>query len=353
MLILSVYINGSNLHNMMRPIQQILILLVLIILIGTGCHRNPLEVDISDIGTEVSLERFDLEIFEIDMDTVDRAIGFFYKAYGDFFDIYNVHIINIGLASNRHYPAYLSMFLNDPTNREVYEYTSGIFSEVEKIDSQVNSGFRHYVYHYPDSVPPRIVGYVSGFNQGLFTVDGFVGVGLDQYLGSKCSYYDHLKIPRYHTLYKRPDKIPSDLMYAWASHIYPYNDSLDNVLTRMIHQGMLYYFVDAMYPLMEDSLKIGFTSGQTAWCNHNEEQMWTYLVEKKLLFSTDPLVIRKLVEDAPNTQYFTSESPGRAAVWQGWQIIRAYVKRHPELALHEVMSMRDYQEILRTSRYNP
>ena len=245
------------------------------------------------------------------------------------------------------------MFVNDPANREVYEYTSGVFTDMEGINRNITGGFRHYLYHYPDSAPPRIVGYVSRFNQGLFTVDQFVGVGLDQYLGSDCHYYDLMGIPRYLARNKIPEKIPVDVAYAWATRIYPYNDSVDNVLTRIIHQGMLHYFVDAMFPQMEDSLKMGFTSGQLAWCRNNEEQMWTHLVEEKLLFSTDPLVIRKLVDDAPYTYYFTGESPGRAAVWLGKQIVKEFAGRHPDLTLSQLMSRRDYQELLRQSRYNP
>ena len=98
---------------------------------------------------------------------------------------------------------------------------------------------------------------------------------------------------------------------------------------------------------------MGFTSEQMKWCQNNEKQMWTHLVEEKLLFSSDPLNIRKLIEDAPHTTFYTPESPGRAAVWQGMQIVRAFADRHPKLTLHQLMSQRNYQEILRKSRYNP
>ena len=98
---------------------------------------------------------------------------------------------------------------------------------------------------------------------------------------------------------------------------------------------------------------MGFTEDQMKWCRNNEEQMWTHLVEEKLLFSNDPMNIRKLVEDAPNTQFFTPESPGRAAVWQGWQIVRDFAGRNPQLSVSQVMSQRDYQEVLRLSKYNP
>jgi hypothetical protein len=338
---------------MTRPVHLNLIFIICLVAAVSGCRQNPFQVDISGIEAEVRIERFDRDLFLMDQDTIDRAIGAYYNRYGDFFDIFNVHIINIGQASARRYPTFLSMFINDPTNREVYEYTNQVFDGMDEINEKLTTGFRHYLYHYPDSTPPRVVGYISRFNQGLFTVGSFIGLGLDQYLGSDCRFYEYMGIPQYLTMTKIPERIPIDVMYAWATQIYPYNDSLDNVLNRMIHQGMLAYFVDAMFPTLEDTLKMGFTTDQYTWCKNNEKQSWTYLVEEKLLFSTDPLVIRKLVENAPHTSYYTIESPGRAAVWQGRQIVRAFAEKNPGLSLHQVMTQRDYQEVLRQSRYNP
>ena len=337
----------------MRPVQWVMVFMICSALLAIGCTRNMLDVDISGIEVELQIERFDRELFEMDPDTLIGAIGTFYDNYGDFFDVFNVHVINIGQASAKRYPAFLSMFINDPTNREVYSYTNNAMNNMDEINMQLSNGFRHYLYHFPDSLLPRVVGYVSRFNQALFTVDHFIGIGLDQYLGSDCNYYKLMGIPEYLRLKMVPERMPVDVMYAWASQIVPYNDSLDNVLSRMIYQGMLVYFVDAMYPNMEEHLKMGFSEDQMKWCRNNEEQMWTHLVEEKLLFSTDPLVIRKLVEDAPNTRYFTVESPGRAAVWQGRQIVGAFVEKHPKLSLQEMLSQRNYQEVLRRSMYNP
>jgi hypothetical protein len=338
---------------MMRPVHRMLFFLTLIAWLVNGCKSHPLEVDISGIDLSVKLERFDRELFTLGQDTLDRAIGEMYLRYGDFFDVFNVHVIGIGQASSRRYPSYLSMFINDPTNREVYDYTEQVYASTQMLEQELSDGFRHYLYHYPDSLAPRVVAYVSRFNQGLFTVDHFVGVGLDQYLGSDCSFYQQMGTPNYLVQKKEPVRVPLEVMYAWATSIYPYNDSLDNVLSRMIWHGQLAWFVDAMFPGVDEMLKMGFNPDQMKWCRNNEKQMWTHLVEEKLLFSPEPLNIRKLVEDAPYTSFYTSESPGRAAVWQGWQIVKAYAERYPKLTVHQIMSQRNYQELLRESRYNP
>ena len=318
-----------------------------------ACKSDSLDVDVSGIELQVELERFDRELFSLNQDSLEKAVDDMYRTYGDFFDVFNVHVISIGQASARRYPSYLSMFINDPTNREVYEYTNQIYSSTEALEGELSQGFKHYLYHYPDSLPPRVVAYVSRFNQGLFTVSDFVGVGLDQYLGSDCPFYQQMGTPKYLLRKKEPASVPVDVMTAWATSLYPYNDSLDNVLSRMIWHGQIAWFVNAMYPSAEDAFLMGFTEDQMRWCRNNETQMWTYLVEEKLLFSSDPLNMRKLVEDAPYTRFYTSESPGRAAVWQGWQIVRAYAERFPKLTVHQIMSRRNYQELLRESRYNP
>jgi len=338
---------------MMRPVHAIMLFLFSIALGISGCRNMPLDVDISEIDLNIELERFDRDLFEMDQNNMDAGISNMYSKYGDFFDVFNVHVINIGLASSRRYSSYLSMFINDPLNREVYEYTNSIFSTTADIESHLSNGFRHYLYHYPDSLTPRVVAYVSRFNQGLFTVGHFVGVGLDQYLGRDCDYYTQMGTPNYLVQKKEPVRVPVDVMYAWATQLYPYNDSLDNVLSRMIYHGQLSWFVGAMYPELEEQMIMGFSEEQMKWCLNNEEQMWTHLVEEKLLFSSDPMNIRKLVEDAPSTRFYTSESPGRAAVWQGWQIVKAYAERNSKLSVHQVMSQRNFQELLRLSRYDP
>jgi len=339
--------------NMMRPVQGTILFITGIALLLCGCRNNSLDVNISDVDLTIKLERFDRDLFEMDQDTMDGAISAMYGQYDDFFDVFNVHVISIGQASSRRYSSYLSMFINDPTNREVYEYTRGIYSNTTELEAELTDGFRHYLYHYPDSLPPRIVAYVSRFNQGLFTVGHFVGVGLDQYLGSDCDFYKQMGTPNYLANKKEPARVSVDVMYAWATQLYSYNDSLDNVLSRMIYHGQLAWFVGAMYPELAEQENMGFTVDQMKWCRNNEKQMWTHLVEEKLLFSTDPMNIRKLVEDSPYTKFFTSESPGRAAVWQGWQIVNAYAERNPGLSVHQVMMQRNYQELLRLSRYNP
>jgi hypothetical protein len=121
----------------------------------------------------------------------------------------------------------------------------------------------------------------------------------------------------------------------------------------MLYNGKIIYFTKALLPEESDSLIIGFSKYQMEWCKANEEKMWTYLVENKKLFSTDLLTISKFVNPAPFTKDFTNQSPGRAAVWIGYQIINRYMAKNSEVTLQQLMLDKNYKEILRKSKYRP
>ncbi len=149
------------------------------------------------------------------------------------------------------------------------------------------------------------------------------------------------------------EKIPSDVAYAWGITEFEATNKATNLLGNMIHQGKLMYFVDALLPEMEDSLKIGYTSNQLEWCKKNEAQMWLTLVENKMLYSSKRMDIIRYINDAPYTNGFPIESPGRTGIWIGWQIVRQYMNKHPEITLPQLMQNSDYQGILNASGYFP
>jgi uncharacterized protein YjaZ len=81
--------------------------------------------------------------------------------------------------------------------------------------------------------------------------------------------------------------------------------------------------------------------------------MWTYLIENKLLFDNSRMNILRFTGPGPFTNPFTAESPGKAGVWIGWQIVRKYMKRHPEVSVSALMNEKDNQKILNESGYDP
>lgn len=345
-----------NRRDLYLILALILLIAVSIVLIKVLHKRNPLNVDVSDINIEIKIDRFEQDLFDRDDDIVKR-VDFLSKKYPLFYEIFNEFIINIGPATKKgsvslSYINKLNVFLNDFAVKESKNAVDEEYSDISDIEEMLTLGFKHYSYYYPDSVVPRVVTFVAGFNHSIVTYDSILAIGLDKYLGKDCELYLRLQIPEYARFVMDKKFIPYDCFRGWAEMLFPYNDSSDNLINRMVYEGQILYFLDAMFPGSTDELKIAYDKSQLNYCIQHERDMWGYLIENKVLFTSDYLRIKNFVGQAPFTKDFGNDSPPRVGIWIGWQIVRSYMKNN-SLSLQELMQIDDYYIILKDSQYDP
>ena len=334
--------------------KKIFFLLIPALLIGfTACRQNPLKVDVSGINVSVKIKRLDQDLFRVTPLNEDSMLPMIKKEYGDFFKLYNYRMIRLGNPDDIQYPNYLQTFLTDPMIQKAKAAVDSVFPDVTRLEEQLIGAFKHYKYYFPDKEVPEVYTCISGFNQSVVMAQHILGISLDNYLGSENSFYKELALPDYRRRNMRTEMIAPDAMRGWAMSEYPEKLDGNQLIDHMIYQGKLMYFLDAMFPTMEDSVKIGYESKKLEWCEKNEGAMWTYIVGHKLLFSTERLEVLHYVNPAPYTSSFTSDSPGRTGVWLGWQIVRKYMKKNKEVSLSALMEDTNYNEILNRSGYNP
>jgi hypothetical protein len=113
--------------------------------------------------------------------------------------------------------------------------------------------------------------------------------------------------------------------------------------------------MDQTLPDTPDTLKIGYTGKQLAWCNQFKSQIWGFFLDQSLLYESDYDKYQKYVGEAPFTPGFgeNNDSAPRLAIWTGWQIVRQYMDKHPEVTLQQLMADNDAQKILNESKYRP
>ena len=335
-------------------IKNILISLAVIALLITSCtKRDDRKIDVSEIEVKIEIKRLDKDIFEIDLGNVPQAVSDLINKYGEFFELYNARVINLGNPYSSSYSETLTGFVTDYTMNKVYKKTMEVFPDLNILESELEDAFKRYKYYLPERNAPAFYTYIGGFNQSIVVSDSILGIGIDKYLGSDCVFYDRLGIANYLQYNMIPEMISLDAVKAWTLTEFPYNDSVDNAINNIIYHGKIQYFLDVMFPEKADSLKCGFSGEEIRWCINNEKEMWDYLIDQKLLFSTDYMLINKLVNPAPFTSGFPNESPGRATVWLGWNIVDAYMKRQTDISVKDLMLENDYQKILSESRYEP
>jgi hypothetical protein len=330
-------------------------LLLIVTMTSVSCKRNPYKVNTSSINESIEIKRLEKDLFTIDPGQVVSSVPVLKKKYGGFLQLFSF-VINAGDVNERSFGDLLLRFCSDKQNYEVYKMTEEKFGDIGNITDGLREGFKHYRYYFPGKNVPAVYTCITGFNNSIITADSLLGISLDRYLGADCPYYPRLSIFKYQAAKMTPENIVPDCMFGWGSSEWDFHElkyPVDNVLSEIIHNGKLKYFEKCMLPETSDELIFGFTGEQMKFCLANESQMWQYMAENNLLFSTDQLTIRKLTADAPFTSYFGKESPGRAADWIGFRIVESYMKQNHGEKLEAMMKNTDVQDILEKAKYSP
>ena len=341
----------------MRSRSLVITWLIVFVVLFSSCRRNQYKVNVSSVKLDLSIDRLEKGLFTISPDSLDYAIPGLIKKYGKSLQAFS-YAINAGEINDTAFNNTLKSFCTDKLNNEVYTTVVSEYGNIDFLQSGLKDAFCHYLYYFPSGQVPAIFTTITGFNRSIITLsdEPVLGISLDLYLGRECKYYSQLEIYNYLKTRMNSYNIISDCMYAWGVRNWEFESmsyNTDIVFSRIIHEGKLKYFERCMLPELQDTLLFGYSHDQMNFCLNNEAQMWNYLIEKDLLYSSDQMIIRKLTGEGPFTSFFSTESPGKAGVWIGFRIIEAYMRNNPSVTLEQLMNDIDYQNILEKARYNP
>jgi hypothetical protein len=345
---------------MKRINMTILAFCSIFLIINTSCQcsRKKANVGTTEVTPEktevkIHIERLEKDLFSMNLDSIDQTVPKLKAKYGEFFDMFNYKVARLGSPKDVRYDYVMKKFLTDYFMSLDYNKVMSVFPNLDQLSTDLGKAFTNYKEYFPNKRIPRVFTCISGWNQSIVNSDTILGICLDKYLGRNCEYYDQLQLDKYMRYTMQKEYIVPDCMRLWGYATFSFKDSAANVLSNMLYEGKIWYYMKKILPDAPDSIVFGYTPDQLKWCNNNEKQMWTYLLEHKLLFTTDYMTVRKFIYPAPFTVYFTNESPGRAIVWLGYKIIEAYMKNNSDVTLAQLMAESDYQEILRKSNFKP
>jgi len=309
---------------------------------GGGVHK----ADISGVQLEqIKISRYGRDLFNIDPDHVGQALQELAGKYRFFLgDNYQDTLSIIQIRD----------YVTDPFLREIADYSNSVYTDITGIEEGLTMAFRYYLYHFPEAKIPDFYSYISGidFEHPVQYLDTVMIIAIDNYLGKDYIPYKRMRIPVYRTRRMQGAYIIPDCMKEVARVKHLPAHAGERLLDQIIYQGKMLYFLDEVMPSVHDTLKIGYTAEQLDWCDENRSNLWAFLVENELLYSTDFQQINKLVSDGPFTSFFDKESPARTGIWVGWQIVRAYMDNN-DVGLQELMSNHNAVEILTLSRFKP
>ncbi|MCC6815893.1 MAG: hypothetical protein IT267_05735 [Saprospiraceae bacterium] len=329
-----------------------------------SCKTDSNNPKLKEPFNEINVIRFEQEIQKLDTNNIESGLTMLIQKYPVFSRIYFQDIMNmvedIDSPTVEFYADVRNYLSNDLSKIILHKIDSmfGDFSTLKKEFERTAAYAKHYL---PKSKAIVIYTMYSGFNVGniIFSntdsTDG-LGISLDFFLGSDFNYRainPNLELfSNYLTRTFNRDHLLKKSWTAFADDQVN-RENLNTLLDYMIHEGKKLYLLKKIIPDIQDSVLYEFTPEQLIWCKKNQLEIWNFLKEKQLLTSTKAKDINKLLMPAPTTSMMPKESPGRATVFIGLEIIKAYMSKNPETDLQELLNHKNAQKILDDSKYKP
>lgn len=337
---------------------------VTVLLALTACNHSgqqpdkPVPIQIPDMSLDVHFKRMEKELYPVKQPFDSNSVHRIRNTYGDFFDIWLFRLAGILPPYQDHAPDAviadnLNQYLHDKYISEVYASCSSEFSDLSAVEKDLSDVFKRYKHAFPGKFVPQFITYVSPFTSNVTATDSALGLGLHFYLGSDYKYYPTLGLPRYMIRRFRQEYMLPDLIHGWLDSEFISDTVQLNCLNQMIYQGKLLYATEVLSPGTPDTLLTGYSTDQLKWVRNNELNVWTFLIEQKLLYATSPKEYIKFINDGNGTTGFPESAPAKLGVYIGWQIVRSFMEQNPDLNLADLMRINDGQLILTKSGYKP
>jgi gliding motility-associated lipoprotein GldB len=308
----------------------------IICLLFASCDKkSKVEKEIEEIPVEIKVERFDKIFYE-------TPVSDFAKLKSKYPDLFPKQIPD-------------SVFINKMTNplwRELYTEVQKKYSNFEPQRQEIEDLVRHIKFYFPKTKTPKVITLINemDYHTKAIYADSLVFISLELYLGKEHKFYE---FPDYIKLNFDKRQMMPDIVSSFAyGKVPPPTDK--TLLSEMIYAGKELYLKDLLLPEHTDAEKIGYKPEQIQWCQANEGYMWGYLIEDKLLYSSDSKLPNRFINMAPFSKFYLeidNESPGRVGTWIGWQIVRSFMKNN-EVSLQQLLQM-DATEIFNKSKYKP
>lgn len=351
-------------RELIYNLTRLFLLLYLCSLSMTSCQTEPNTYDEQRTAInptiDVDLIRYDQLINDLDSNILLEDYAASTRDILAFRRLHDEQLL--GMTSDEGLEQELMLMLTDSSYRSLYEDIQKIYGDLSDMRPALNQMIENYldVSGVSPDMAPDIYALISGFAYQAFVFDDGdkdgIGIGLEMFLGESFPYqelfgsdpsfsgyltrtYDKAHMPR-----KIAEVLAEDLLGPPAG---------SDFLTLMMWGGKKLYLIDEMISFAPDSIVTEYTQAQLEWCRANEPEMWSHFFEEELFYETDLKKFNKLISPAPTSPGMPLESPGQTGNYMGWQVIKAYMKRHPDISVAEMISNQNAQEILDGSRYKP
>jgi hypothetical protein len=342
-------------------------LLILWALCFASCRNEPASniPDVSDIHVDIDLTRFEqllLQDTTIDASRIHKLM----EDYPAFSDVYFNHVMpgSEDVVINKDPETKIQniqSWIKHPRTRWLYDTVQQVFPKVEDLKEGLKDAFTYAKYYFPEKETPRFFTTLSDFGYFPFIYaedslkDG-IGISLEMFLGEKFPYRqfngNNEAFSDYLIRAYNKDHLVKRTLEVWLDDLagQPPGNRLIDI---MIHNGKKLYIMQSLMPHTSDTVLMNYPSEKMKWVKDNERNIWDQFATQNLLYETSLTKIQKLIGPSPDSPGMPHEAPGNTGSWLGWQIVKSYMKKHPETTLKQLLALDNAQDILDQSGYRP
>ncbi|MBR1770329.1 MAG: hypothetical protein IJ748_07735 [Bacteroidales bacterium] len=306
----------------------------------------------------ITFKRFDRALFSKPVKTLEEHLIALQKDYPDMFQM--------PLTDKEYMDIVMSMVL-DKDMQKVQNIVEKEFPNLDFLSKDLTSAFARLKDIYPQTSLPEnvytlILGgadYDYGYTNRVYMNDtSYYAIALDVYALNKLAEHPYYKqYPKYMRLSLGKEFIAPDFMRMYLlNHTFAslplYSLSGEgSLLDCIIEDGKFSYLVGKLLPNYSLNTILRYDKEQMLWVEKNEEHIWAFIIQNKLLYDTDRSKYLSLIAEGPETKGL-SNSPARVGNYIGYKIVDAFMKEN-DISVDSLMKIKDNASILQHSNYKP
>ena len=335
--------------------------LVCLLALFSACSNNNKNPDVSGIKVALRTERFEEGLFNLDKANFSAELDKLQAKYPSFGENFIYTVLNADPRWNQDsVAAYVNKFTKD--YRSIFDSSQLVFKDFSPYEKEIKKGFQYLKYYFPAyKLPQKIITYIGPVDGiGIILSDDILGVGLQLHLGKNFSIYRSELVqqtyPAYISSQFEPGNIAVNSVKNILLDIFPEKMDDKTLVHQMVQKGKRLFLLQKILPWVDEYKLTGYTEEQMKGCYKNEMEIWNLFIKNNLLQSIDNNLIKNYIGPSPKTPELVDDegkfAPGNIGSFVGWQIVKKYMAKNPDLSLQQLMQQDD-EIVFSEAKYKP
>lgn len=345
-----------------RKLNRRLILLLLCTMIATSCSKRETQSDKTLFGDnkteeeQISIHRFEQALFAPSKQTTEQHL---LSIEQDFKPMFAASL------SDKQYMAVVKAFVEDAEMKKVYNIVKRCYPDMKFLEAALAQALPKIRKIRQDTCKTNIYTLIIGpaeysfaYQNRILVYPAFSTISIDAYCMDSLSGHPYYKsMPKYLQTCLTKDNIAPDYIKTYLQEITFKDIPLQNqnpdatLLDCIIDDGKYSYAVAALLPKTPLHNILRYTEEQQKWVEDNEYNIWSYIIQNKLLYNKDRTKYLSLIAEGPTTKGI-ADSPSRIGNYIGYKIVQAYMEKNP-ITLDSLFRTSKSELILKESEYKP